>query len=276
MKAPLEVRAARQGKSPESVAKLDKYRRDLYWDRKLKQECVDCGRKLTEEDDTVRCAFCREQEADIKAIYRLTRHGAKVRRKAQGNFINRRRKEGRCVTCGVPRGQWSEPTELQKKRQAARRGRKPPQKCPDCTREYSERARKRNELKKQGVISIVPMIERRERNKKKLAELRERVRGYKPIDVVLAKPRVRLLRALRFFDWTSNEQLFDALGVPLFDEDDRTERDAYAAALSRLVRVEMLVERREQLTKRRERNGLRAYEYRLTDTGRAAVKEYGT
>lgn len=57
---------------------------------------------------------------------------------------------------------------------------------------------------------------------------------YVPIDEWLQKPRTRILRALRWFDWVGVEDLFFALDVPSYADDDLIRR-AYSQALCRLV-----------------------------------------
>lgn len=57
--------------------------------------------------------------------------------------------------------------------------------------------------------------------------------GYVPIDVLLKKPPIRLLRAIRRFDWIDTKDVFDLLGVPC-DGADTPQRNIYLKALSRL------------------------------------------
>ncbi len=53
--------------------------------------------------------------------------------------------------------------------------------------------------------------------------------NYIPLDEWLDRPRVRMLRAMRFFDWVTAEDLFLALDVA----EDKKERDNYSNALRR-------------------------------------------
>jgi len=111
---------------------------------------------------------------------------------------------------------------------------------------------------------------RRRREREKLRRARERVREaarrrararreiatYRPIDEERRPARERVLVGLRFHDWISARDLFEALEVPS-DDVDRAERARYAQALTRLVRAGLV-----------ELRGPRgAYEYHLTAAG---------
>lgn len=72
---------------------------------------------------------------------------------------------------------------------------------------------------------------------------------YVPLDELLAQPRTKLLRAIRFFDWVTSDDLFLACGVA------DHETDAYSQALARAVKAGNI-----------ERRGKRPYEYRLRRT----------
>lgn len=80
---------------------------------------------------------------------------------------------------------------------------------------------------------------------------------YTPIEVLFSAPRTRLLRGMRWLDWSSLGEVLDVIGVP--NEGHSIERNTVTAMLGRLVR-EGFIERRGQ------RNG---YEYTLSATGRA-------
>lgn len=56
-------------------------------------------------------------------------------------------------------------------------------------------------------------------------------RWYVPIDETLERMRVRLLRALRHFDWTSTDELVAAMGI-----DEQKERAGYRRSLAYSVR----------------------------------------
>ena len=75
---------------------------------------------------------------------------------------------------------------------------------------------------------------------------------YRSIDDLLAAPRLRLLRALRWFDWVESRDLLAVLEVDA-DSESR-ERNSMQVTLGRLVRLG-LVERRANL-------------YRVTVAGR--------
>ncbi len=79
-------------------------------------------------------------------------------------------------------------------------------------------------------------------------------RNYMPIDETLGRMRVRVLRALRHFDWTSTDELVWAIGI-----EEQAERASYRRTLADSVR-RGLVE-----CDRRERQ---AWRYRITPAGR--------
>ena len=63
---------------------------------------------------------------------------------------------------------------------------------------------------------------------------------YVPIEQILDVPRIRILRALRWFDWATTETLFDVLDVPT----SKAERDRFAVTLSRASRSGDIEKRR--------------------------------
>ena len=80
---------------------------------------------------------------------------------------------------------------------------------------------------------------------------------YVPLDEVLAKPRIRILRQLRHHDWTIAVELLDLIGTT-----SASERNRYACVLGSAV-VAGLVERRDRFG---------TFEYRITQAGRAALR----
>jgi hypothetical protein len=56
---------------------------------------------------------------------------------------------------------------------------------------------------------------------------------YIPIDELLQRPDVRALRALRWFDWVTAEEIGDTLGLP--PPDESPQRNTLVAAITRLV-----------------------------------------
>lgn len=81
-------------------------------------------------------------------------------------------------------------------------------------------------------------------------------RRYTPLDETLAMPVTRLLRALRWFDWTRPSDLYVVLELA------EHEKSAYSAALSRMTKSG-LVERGDHSTD--------GWAYRLSDAGRAEL-----
>lgn len=93
-----------------------------------------------------------------------------------------------------------------------------------------------------------------------MASQRHLVDAYEPIEDILARPKVRILRALRWFGWVSGEDLWLALDVPEWnttdadaDNSERNRMQTMLGYLTRTGRVETC------------QRGV----YRLTDLGRA-------
>ena len=84
---------------------------------------------------------------------------------------------------------------------------------------------------------------------------------YQPLDEFLQRPGIRVLRALRWFDWVEPADLIVASGI---DEDSR---DNFDKALTRGVR-DGHIERRREMTTRGA-----GYVYRITAAGRARLAE---
>lgn len=83
--------------------------------------------------------------------------------------------------------------------------------------------------------------------------------GYQPIDETLQLPRVRLLRALRWFDWVTLHDLLDALDM---DECDDRPRWAHKTAMHLLSRGGFVETLRVPLV---------GVMYRITAKGRAEL-----
>jgi hypothetical protein len=88
--------------------------------------------------------------------------------------------------------------------------------------------------------------------------------AYRPLDEILAVPRMRLLRGLRWFGWVTSEELMLALDVPDFVRgDDNQERANLTAALHTAVRKGEITADRSEWPHR----------YHLAVPGRTAVAE---
>lgn len=88
---------------------------------------------------------------------------------------------------------------------------------------------------------------------------------YVPLDQILEQPSTRLLRALRRFDWVQPADLYDAAGFPDYiDETVNPERNAAAAALSRLVKQGHVERGRRQVG---------GYPHRITASGVALLEQ---
>lgn len=89
---------------------------------------------------------------------------------------------------------------------------------------------------------------------------------YIPLDELLKMPRVRILRVLLHFDWTSCEDINLAL-----DNLEEREANTYSACLGRMVRegfVEKKVVWRRRLSRATRRNDWNWSRYRITAAGR--------
>lgn len=85
----------------------------------------------------------------------------------------------------------------------------------------------------------------------------EQQNEYVPLDEILERPRVRILRQLRHHDWTTPVELLDVLDVP-----GKSERNRYGAALAGAVTCG-LIERRDLYS---------TAEYRITMRGREFLR----
>lgn len=275
----IEERAAYHGRTVEAIKHVDEIRLKRYRDRKERQVCVDCEGELDDDDQNVRCKACVARAEPSHVAWRISPRGLKVRRKAQRSFVKQRYNAGLCICCATPFEKWGAPTAYQVARMEAakKRGKKykRPQRCPDCVQKYTAYTREWLERKKNGEAKT--REQRAAERKKRFEEAqqlkrtrRKEVKLYVPIDELLAQTSVKLLRGLeRFGDWTMVGVLFDAIGVPAFDEVDHTERDRFTQRLSYLVRVQKYVERRRA-------NDFDAplgerFEYRITEAGRAEL-----
>jgi DNA-binding MarR family transcriptional regulator len=88
---------------------------------------------------------------------------------------------------------------------------------------------------------------------------------YIPIDELLQRPDIRALRALRWFDWVTAEEIGDTLGLP--PPDESPQRNTLVAAITRLVN-------RGEIQRRPAPHGSHGarFEYRITAKGRARVE----
>lgn len=81
----------------------------------------------------------------------------------------------------------------------------------------------------------------------------------------LALPRVRIMRAMRFLDWSTSAEILESAGVAF------VERGSYQAALSRLRKGRLVEARNPERTRAVVRAGMQSTEYQLTEQGRKAV-----
>jgi hypothetical protein len=86
--------------------------------------------------------------------------------------------------------------------------------------------------------------------------------AYDPIADILARPRIRILRALRWWEWVDSGELFQALGVPDYEQCRNPEWNQYAQTLGCLAKTGRCEADRTTYPTL----------YRLTDLGRADLK----
>lgn len=261
----LKPEARKRPRTREELDQLSKERRERYERRKLNQECTACGEKLPAGHDHNLCEPCQGDQALRQERYRSTHKGQRKMHEASKRHYQTRKKRDVCQQCLKPREKWPpfSPEQL-----ARQRVEKPPH-CPDCREHMSAHYRRRRQLAAAGVI----ILDRARKTKAKRAQRAKERRSalkYIPLDETLATTRAKVLRTLARFDWIDVETLFDAIGVPAFDEEDNTERDRYAVLLSRLSREAKHIVRREAPAVAR-RAGDR-YEYQITNAGRAELE----
>lgn len=100
---------------------------------------------------------------------------------------------------------------------------------------------------------------------------------YFPLDQIEQNMSVRILRALRRFDYIPSSELSDALQIPSSIE-SRVEQNTYSVALSRLCRegyveVKVVTCRPVKRSQSKRHTGLHQWnEYRITQLGRARLE----
>lgn len=122
--------------------------------------------------------------------------------------------------------------------------------CPPCAEESRRKCLERYHARKNG-----------EAYKAQRRELRRKERSpalhYTPLDELMARPHVRILRALRWFDWATTEQIAIALDLPDHHENPQL-RNAYTLAMRHMVQSGRVEANRTAWP----------HEYRLTPAGR--------
>lgn len=199
---------------------------ERYIERKLAGLCVQCTVDLT-DDEGVLCDVCAQAKAESNRPYwraasTRKRHNERQRRDRAARIAARV-----CVRC-------PKPTNGERSL------------CDGHAADQSARDARRREMKRQG---ITPITSAKPRKK------------YIPLDELLESPKIRLLRAIRTFEWAMSSHLMNHLSVPSRTEDKRV-HDVYSQHLARLC-ANGLVERR----------GLPPNsEYRITAAGRAELE----
>ncbi len=222
---------------PVSKAEYNANRRARYLKRKLDSVCIDCAAGL-QDDDGLRCVECAEKAATSRKVYYNTKHGRAMERAQHRARYARLAVARKCPSCQRPatRGVWYDEHHA-------------------FQRDANTRHRAR---KAAGISQMYP---------RPLAPQPQRAKepAYTPFDEV--STIVRLLRALRWMDWTTSRDWHEACGIPDFvvsaDYAANAVRNAAAVMITRLVRLG-LVERR------RTRNN---YEYLITAAGRAELEQ---
>jgi hypothetical protein len=220
----------------QKLARMRITRRAAYLDRKTRQVCVDCAAGL-QEDDGLKCVECGDRDKAAKAGRRTTpevrAREAVSRRARRAQWIA----NGKCAHCG------------------GKRDRLEVRNCADCREMILVATRSYRQRKRAGTVGTSVVVERR----LELVRDTDAPSRYIPIDDRLRKPSTRVLRAMRFLDWSPAKEVLEACDAP---DDVRTaERSTLMSTLCRMWK-RGLVE---------VRGVLGAREYRLTASGREAV-----
>jgi hypothetical protein len=85
---------------------------------------------------------------------------------------------------------------------------------------------------------------------------------YIPLDETLARTTMQILRALRWFDWVTSDELLTVIGVPDYDRSRNPDRNRYTSKLLHLVKSG-IVQRNDAYW---------PYLYRITNKGRDALQ----
>lgn len=209
--------------------------RERYAKRKAARVCTDCSTKL-EQDDGVKCQFCSDLDASRQLGYRRRPAARRQERKRSARRRAEHRAKGICVFCTAPASSGRAACDLHRER------------AVKATQAWRER--KKQGITRFGYRRSQPTVDP------------SRLDTYVPFDEQeRGAIRGRLLRALRFFDWVTASDLLDALGLPM-DVRSR-EYNGAAVVLSRVVKG-------GQVERRGRRN---AFEYRITELGRAEIAE---
>jgi len=238
----------------------------LYRYRRDNRLCVHCGAGL-QEDDRRQCVECVPKRKLYEARYqrrnrsRLNAANRRWKMRSWGSYGNgpdrnarlreryyARKVAGLCVYCGTPAVH--DTTRCQRHLEYHRA------KTLAWFRKHKRPSHHR-------VTLVEPPRTTRAQTRKsipRISEIRALDRGESPADDQLETTRGRLLRALRFMDWSTCAEILHVVGLA-YSEDGDSEWNAFAMHLSRMCK-QGLVE------KRGDRGG---YDYRVTAAGRAAA-----
>lgn len=221
--------------SPEKLRR----RKEMYDERKQNDQCVECKAELPDGHSGNRCEDCQERRRLSEMIYKRSSRGRSKDRLAKRRQRKARIRAGLCTRCAEPRANWGAPGEGQKPNAKS-------ETCPACRLDMQRINADWRVRKAQGLV--MTKEQRREHWKKQRAELRAELRGtnYVPLDELLDKPRVKILRTLQRFDWITKASLLHACGL-VFDEGDvesLREWNAHEQALIREVKAGAVERRR--------------------------------
>ncbi len=227
-----------KGVQEDRKARKARVQKARYERRKLEQRCIDCDAGL-QEDDGLRCVECAESATEAKRKYWAS--GKPCERTAAWHRADyaQRKAIGVCLHCSKP----AAPGGVM---------------CSTHRAEASARSVASKRRRKQG-IALMP--------KSRAAPQSVQSAPYHPMDGVLSKPTVRVLRAIRFFDWAPSADILDAAGAPEYvfrsGVGTNTERNGITSALKRLA-SDGLVDRRGSHPR---------FEYRINARGKAALTD---
>jgi hypothetical protein len=237
--------------------------RALYWERRRARRCVDCDAGLLDEEINARCLECRERCAlnSRRSRAKLPKKKLKVRREKLHSRY------------------WENVDERRARMRQDKRDRFKAGICTQCTRTRSpgsstcdgHREVRRLESyvrylrsENRDVTAALAEYEALKASMRQPRKPIKRAREPEQIEPVLedegrGRMRGRILRALRFFDWTRAGDLFIAMDLEL--DAASHEYNNAAVMLSRLVRLGLV----EKVGPHNESD------YRITDAGRAEI-----
>lgn len=242
----------------EKRAERNRNIREMRAQRRANRRCVECDAGL-QETDNVKCVECVER-ARVTARRYVAKNRTRIRAanrdrkreryakdpagsaRKQREHILRRKVAGLCIECKNPALEDNIRCAFHREKRNA------------LARNWWRKTSGSKEIRK--VMDAVAYRKQERAHMGTRADNRmHEIHAYQPLDAALETPRVKLLRAMRWLDWSQPRDIFDALGL---SRHDATAWNTYQASLLRLVK-QGLVERRAI--------GRQVADYRITEAG---------